>query len=274
MRADSATAMADGKPFQHHWRPQFHRFRIGEARIGHVHVNGIGSGSSADGTGATAQRLKDAEILARNHHVVHGSLACGSNSKRSQYCINHTLTCLCVASKDRRAAGWVCMEFRVEQSARNHQLHRLQKSLVEWRAVLIKCFVHARQDAQGIEDCAANNGDWRVQISGVNASGAGEINAQSIGGAINPHADWRAIIKEFRARNPGSGNARGHGAGAGGAPREQCVDGRSQRIATDRACQSAERSGAGIQCGDRSAHVVTIEIRIARRVGRCCQRMA
>ena len=122
MRTDSATAMTNGQPFQYYWRAQLHRFRIGEARVGHVHVNGIGSSSSADGASTTAQRFKDAEFLTGNHHVVHGSLACRCNSKGSQDCINYTLAGLGVASKHRGATGWVCMEFWVEQSARNHQL--------------------------------------------------------------------------------------------------------------------------------------------------------
>ena len=136
--------------------------------------------------------------------------------------------------------------------------------------MLIKCFVHPRQNTQCIEHGAAHHGNRRVQISGVNTSGSSEINAQSVRRAINPNADWRSIIKEFRPRDTGSGNACGDGARAGGAPREQCVDGRSQRVAADRACQLGECSGAGIKCGDSGAHVIAIEIWIARRVGRGC----
>jgi len=108
--AGAAGTAADGEAFHAHREIQFHDFRIGQARIGHVAVHRAGAGEGRPRPGAAAHGLVILPRGVAEGEVVHGALGSGQGAERAVQRIDDVLRGFHIARHDGRRVG------RIEQA--------------------------------------------------------------------------------------------------------------------------------------------------------------
>ena len=109
----------------------FEDLRIRNRCIRHVTVDGTLPIEIGSRPTASADRLVVAEVLVAEEHIVHGSLTASRKPQGLEQGIHETLTGLHIATHDRRSQSRVRRKGRVQDTLRNLQTHRFQKTLVQ-----------------------------------------------------------------------------------------------------------------------------------------------
>ena len=89
--AAPARAFADVEVLEQHGITKFQHFGIGEARIGHVGVHGVGTGKSGTRRRARADRLVVLIFRVPEVEIVHGPLRGGERAERAEQAIRDRL---------------------------------------------------------------------------------------------------------------------------------------------------------------------------------------
>ena len=96
----AARALADVEVLQHHRIAEFENLRIGETRVGHVRVHGVGAVEAGAGGRAGADRLVVLIRLVAEVEVVHRALRAGERAERAEQAVGHRLAHLDIAGDD------------------------------------------------------------------------------------------------------------------------------------------------------------------------------
>src|ERR1700730_12745136 len=96
----AARTLADMKVLEQDGIAEFQYFGIGEPRVGHVGVNGIGTGEAGPGRRAGADRLVVLIPRVAEVQIVHGALRRGHGAERAEQATGHLLRGLDIAGDD------------------------------------------------------------------------------------------------------------------------------------------------------------------------------
>ena len=99
--AAPAGILADVKILEQHRIAEFQNFRIGEPRIGHVGVDGVGAGKAGPRRRARTDRLVILVARIAEIEIVHGALRRRHGAERTEQAIGHFLRGLDIAGDDR-----------------------------------------------------------------------------------------------------------------------------------------------------------------------------
>ncbi len=183
-----ARAPADGEPLQPHRIAVLEHLRIGDRGVRHVAVNGVRAGEAGPGAGAAADGLVVAEAAVAEEHVVHRPLAAGGDAQRLEQQVDEPLAGLDVAADDRRRALRVRCEVGIQDTARDDQLDRRQQTLVERQRL-------GDQQAQDVEHDAAHHRRSGVQVAGMHAGAAAEIDLRALANYTDARPQGRAVVQ-------------------------------------------------------------------------------
>src|ERR1051325_7366752 len=104
---------------------------VGDARVGHMGVDGVGAVLLWRRAAAAADRLVIAEAGVAEDQVVHGALGARGEAEGLEQRVHDALAGLAVARGDGGAARGVALEARVEHALRDFKVDGPQDSLVE-----------------------------------------------------------------------------------------------------------------------------------------------
>ena len=179
--ADRELADADGIA-------AFDYFGIGQSRVGHVRVNGIGPVGLGRGSAAAADRLVVTERPVAEGQVVHRPLTRGGHSQRAEQHIDDALRSLDVASHHRRAQRRVIVRGRVEQTFGQHDRDRFQHTAVQWNVVLDEA-------PENVQHRRRDDGSIRVEVRREHRPGSREIDRRMATRNRDRHTNRRTIVK-------------------------------------------------------------------------------
>ena len=188
--ASAARATANRELFDAHRKPPFQHLGIGQARVGHVAVDGVATGMVGAGPRAAADGFVILVGGVAVHEVVDRALRRGEHVQRAVQRVGHTLRHLRVAGDDRGRVG------RAQDSARgNHDAQRLEAPLVQRNRV-------AHQGAEDVQHRGFAYRGRRVVVAGVLGRGAGEIDHGRARGPVHvdAHADPAAVVHRIGER--------------------------------------------------------------------------
>ena len=98
----AAGVFSDVEVFQQHRETGFQNFRVGQARIGHVGVHGIGTVETGTGGRAGADGFVILIFVIAEGQIIHRALRCGHGLGRAEQAVGDSLTDLDIARHDRR----------------------------------------------------------------------------------------------------------------------------------------------------------------------------
>ena len=188
--AAAAGAFADVEILEQDRIAEFQNFRIGQPRVGHVGVHGVGAGKAGTRRRAGADRLVILVARIAEIEIVHGALRRRHRAERTEQAIGHLLRGLDIAGDHRGG------KFRRQQRFfRNDDADRAQAAGIHRNVVI-------DHDAENVEHRGAGHRLGRVEVVGLLRAGAGEIDGRFAALLVDAdaHLDDGALVHLDRKR--------------------------------------------------------------------------
>ena len=153
--AATARSLPDMEILEHHRKARLQDFGIGEARIGHVGVDGVCSVESRPGRRARADGFVILVFLVAEGQVVHRPLRGRHRAGGAEQAVRHRLTDLDIAGDDGGRIAW-----RQHRTFRHDDADRPQAAGIHRDVAL-------HQQAEDVENGRPRDGRRRVEIIGT-----------------------------------------------------------------------------------------------------------
>lgn len=166
----------------------FEDLGVGDGGVGHVGVETAGTGVIGSGTGTAADGLVVAKGGVAKEEVVHGALAAGLEVEGFEEGVDEALADFDIPTDDGGVAGGIVGELRVQQAGGEVDVDGFENAFVQGK-------VGAEEDAEDVEDGAADDGVGGVEIAGMHGGGAVEVEVEPVLATGDPDLNEGTVVE-------------------------------------------------------------------------------